>query len=166
MLEQELIRRIGSGESTRIWCINWLPRVELLKPVCSTSSNPPHLVSELIDLTMSNWDHEKLLGCFTPMDRELIANIPLSTMRMDDFWAWHYERYGVFFGDVRYRMLVHNSATKSAWLEEEMGSLTYNLWRRSGPKSGRLKCPKKSVCFYGGLLGSLFQLKMYVSAET
>jgi hypothetical protein len=68
VLQQGLIRRIGTGESTVIWGTNWLPRDGMLRPLPSQRPNPPQLVSEIIDSTMACWDQQKLLEFFHPMD--------------------------------------------------------------------------------------------------
>lgn len=109
VLEQGLIRRIGTGEDTHIWRMNWLPRDGLLRPVACGQANPPHMVSELIDTTTASWDRQKLQSFFAPMDREIISNIPISTRRQSDFWAWHYERKGCFSARSAYRMLVNGT---------------------------------------------------------
>ena len=41
VLKQGLICRIGIGESTEIWNMNWLPREGSLRPVRSTSATAP-----------------------------------------------------------------------------------------------------------------------------
>lgn len=96
VLKQGLVRRIGTGEDTHICRMNWLPRDGLLRPLPSTRTNPPLKVSELIDPTMASWDQQKLQMFLTPMDVEVICNIPLSMRRQQDFWAWHYERGGSY----------------------------------------------------------------------
>jgi hypothetical protein len=59
-------------------------------------AEPPRRVSEFIEACTSSWKGEKLRACFLPMDVELILAIPLSGRRHDDFWAWHYDRKGIF----------------------------------------------------------------------
>ena len=81
VLSQGIIRRIGTGESTEIWNINWLPRDGLLRPMASSKPNPPSLVCELINQTAACWDQQKLEEFFNPMDVEAISGIPLSTRR-------------------------------------------------------------------------------------
>jgi hypothetical protein len=51
------------------------------------------------------------------MDVESISNIPLSTQRQRDFWAWHYEKRGVFSVWSAYRMLVWNRDNYCAYYE-------------------------------------------------
>lgn len=81
--------------------MNWLPRDRLLKPVCSIKDNLPVWVSELIDQSTRT-----LQEFFTPMDWEIIESIPLCTMLLGDFWAWHYEKSGVFMVRSAYPMMV------------------------------------------------------------
>jgi hypothetical protein len=119
VLSQGLIRCIGTGEKTNIWSMNWLPRGSLLRPLACTQANPPQWVNELIDPSTATWDQSKLQTFFTPMDREIICNIPLSMRRQEDFWAWHYEKKGVFSVRSTYRMLVNTKAHMTAWLENK-----------------------------------------------
>ena len=56
VLAQGIIRRIGMGESTKIWSTNWLPRDGLLRPLSPAVADPPQLVSELIDPMTASWD--------------------------------------------------------------------------------------------------------------
>jgi len=96
VLKQGLIRRIGTGEDTLVWHMNWLPRDGLMRSVSCLSSTPLVTVSELIDPVAMAWDQEILKQQFLSMDWEVILNIPLTTRRQLDFWAWHYEKLGVF----------------------------------------------------------------------
>jgi hypothetical protein len=98
-----MIKRIGTGEETPIWNTNWIPRDGLLRPVtCVMDGNtqvPPRRVCDLIDQTTNSWNWELLHDAFLPMDYEIIENIQLSTRRQEDFWAWHYDRKGIFLYD-------------------------------------------------------------------
>jgi hypothetical protein len=60
VLERGLIRRIGTGETTNIWDMNWIPREGHLRPVRRVLPGAPMLVSELIDATSATWDRQKL----------------------------------------------------------------------------------------------------------
>jgi hypothetical protein len=57
----------------------------------------------------------------SPLDWEIIENIPLSTMPQDDFWAWHYEKSGIFSVRSAYRMLILKRELTSAWVKERPG---------------------------------------------
>jgi hypothetical protein len=54
VLKGGLIRRIGTGETTNIWSMDWLPATGLRRPVPSNRANRPQLVSELIDSTSAS----------------------------------------------------------------------------------------------------------------
>jgi hypothetical protein len=60
VLDQGLIRCIGTGEATDIWIMNWLPRDGLLRPMMSVRANLSQKVSELIDSTTMSRDMQKL----------------------------------------------------------------------------------------------------------
>jgi len=79
------------------------------------------MVSDLIDNTTGCWDMQRLKQSFLPMDWEAIASIPLSTRRQVDFWAWHYEKTGVFTVRSAYRMLVSNREKRTDWIEHNPG---------------------------------------------
>jgi hypothetical protein len=101
-----------------VWNTNWLSRDGLLHPVACLRYQPPQLVNELIDNYNVAWDSQKLQTLFLPMDHELIMSIPLSTRGQDDFWAWHYDRSGVFSVRTAYRMLVETREKRTTWLDE------------------------------------------------
>lgn len=116
VLERGLIKRIGTGEGTNIWNTNWLPRNGLLRPVECVLRDPPQNVCELIDQVSVAWDTKKVKAAFLPMDVEAILNIPICTRRQDDFWAWHYDKNGLFSVRSAYRMLVNTKERRTAWL--------------------------------------------------
>jgi hypothetical protein len=67
VLEQGLTRRIGTGEDTNVWHMNWLPRDGLMCHVSCISNTPPTHVSELIDPLLFVWDLQVLKTHFMPM---------------------------------------------------------------------------------------------------
>lgn len=91
-----------------------------MRPVCCTKVNPPQRVSELIDPGRS-WDRQLVGDFFIPMDSDIIFSIPLCTSEQEDFWAWHYEKSGIFSVRSAYRMLVHNREKRTAWLDHTAG---------------------------------------------
>jgi hypothetical protein len=60
ILRQGITRRIGTGEETEIWNMNWLPRNGLFRPLSGACVSAPQKVSELIDSTTMTWDQQKL----------------------------------------------------------------------------------------------------------
>jgi hypothetical protein len=157
VLKQGLIRRIGNGEDTMIWNTNWIPRNGFLRPVTCvhTEEEPPQLVSELIDEQVGTWNLTTLQKFFLPMDVELISNIPLSTRRQEDFWAWHYDKRGVFSVRSAYRMLVDTRTRRTAWLEENAGMSNIKGEERSWTALWNIKIPSKLKVFLWRLADSL-----------
>jgi len=68
VLKQGLIRRIGTGEETDVWQMNWLPRDGMMRPVSCLSNTPPVKVHEPIDPVLKTWDLEAPRVHFLPMD--------------------------------------------------------------------------------------------------
>lgn len=117
VLQYGFMRRIGNGENTYIWEHNWLPRDVALRPIAAKAPSPPRRVSELINHTTMQWRDDVIQTYFYDMDAQLIKNIPLCYSRQDDFWAWHYERSGIFSVKSAYRMLVHTRTQRQDWLD-------------------------------------------------
>jgi hypothetical protein len=145
ILEQGIIRRIGTGEGTRIWQMNWLPRDGLLRPVCrSQGAQHLSLVSDLIDHTACSWRTDILEEAFAPMDREITQGIP---RQQDDFWAWHYEKSDIFSVRSAYRMLVHNCYKRLAWLEHKAGRSDTKAEEKEWSTIWKVKVPSKIRIF-------------------
>jgi hypothetical protein len=94
VLEQGIIKRVGTGESINIWKTNWLPRDDLFKPVCGKLANPPQYVSELINAN-GQWDLQLLWEIFIPMDMEVITafRYALENMRIVGHGAMREKRF-------------------------------------------------------------------------
>jgi hypothetical protein len=137
-----LIRRIRDGRSTKVWTQNWLPRDEWLRPVALREEEDiPWMVSELIDHQTKTWDLLKLQKFFYPMDIEVISNVPLCHRVAVDFWAWHWEKSGVFSVRSCYRVLAATKRVREDWLDERSsssrsaneGKLWERLWKIEVP---------------------------------
>ena len=107
-----LIRRIGDGLSTEAWSQNWLPRDERLRPVAPRQADAPTLVSDFIVHEEAACNKEKIDEYFYPMDSEIIRGIPLSFRVQSDFWAWHFEKTGVFSVRSCYRAIAAIKRTR------------------------------------------------------
>lgn len=105
-LSHGIIRRIGTGEDTRIWEHNWIPRLGMMRPITSLIPNPPQYVSDLIESSSASWREDLVRSVFLPVDAEKILKIPVSTKRVADFWAWGEDSRGLFSVSSVYRMLV------------------------------------------------------------
>jgi len=147
VLERGLIRRIRTGESTHIWQMNWIPRENSLRPFRRDLTDPPQMVSELIDHTMASWDVQKLHAVFCPSDVEAILNIPLCTRRQGDFWAWHHEKRGIFSVRSAYRMLAINKERPIAYLENIAGRSDLRSEENEWMSVWQVKVPSKIHVF-------------------
>ena len=110
-------------------------------------AEPPQLVSELMDTVNRQWNREKIASAFISMDTEAILSIPLSFRRQDDFWAWHYDRRGVFSVRSAYRMLVQTRETRTAWLDETAASSDHAREEKSWVSMWKLQVPPKIRAF-------------------
>jgi len=145
VLTQGIIRRIGRGETTNIWSMNWLPRddqprLQHLVPKCTTVGSrvdlPTYSIvgsTEATSLFLSN-------GCrgnqFHPIDHQVT-----------DFWTWHYERTGVFSVWLAYWMLVQKKENCTAWLEEKLGMSDLRANEKEWSAIWQLKVPSKIRMF-------------------
>ncbi|XP_073353989.1 uncharacterized protein [Aegilops tauschii subsp. strangulata] len=147
VLKLGLIKRIGNGNDTDVWLDNWIPRDETLRAYGSRVANPPRLASDYFDYTMATWDKQKIEQTFMPMDVPAILSIPLSTRNFDDYWAWHFERNGVFSIRSAYRMLVATRQRREAWLEGSAGTSNSRTEELSWKALWRTQVPAKVHMF-------------------
>lgn len=143
VLCQGLIRRIGDGTTTRIWTDNWIPRHATMRPLACLSANPPNLVSDLMDSTTATWNRRVLDQTFLAADTSAILSIPLCTRRMNDFWAWNFERNGNFTVRSAYRMLADTKRRREDWLEGNAGSSNYEAEAKSWTSLWSVQVPGK-----------------------
>ena len=112
-----------------------------MRSTACKKADPPVLVASYINNTSATWRVDRLGEFFLPMDIEVIQTIPICTRRIDDFFAWHYEKTGVFSVKSAYRMLVDTKRRREAWLHETTTSSTsereekdwVSLWKTHVP---------------------------------
>jgi ribonuclease HI len=146
-MQQGLVRRIGTGEQTRAWDENWLPRDEVRRPITCLQNDAPQMVADFIDVTTASWNVPMLQQFFLPMDIEVITSIPLSTRRMDDCWAWHFEKTGIFSVRSAYRMICNIKRTREAWIEGRATSSNHKEEERAWTSLWKVKVPSKIRVF-------------------
>ena len=105
------------------------------------------LVQELINPLTMGWNHEKLQQFLTPMDADAVRSIPLSTRRYNDFWAWHYEKMGLFTVRSAYRILVQKKENATSWLENRPGRSNVHAEEKEWSIIWQLKVPSKIKVF-------------------
>jgi hypothetical protein len=147
VLSRGLIRRIGNGETTRIWNQNWIPREEMMRPLACLAAEPPTMVSELIDVSSASWDVEKIQKFFVRVDANLILGLPICTRNIEDFWSWNFEKKGIFTVRSAYRMLVETKQRREAWLDGRASSSDTTAESKSWTTMWKVKVPSKIRVF-------------------
>ena len=78
---------------------------------------------------------------FLPVDVDTILKIPLCTRNMEDFWAWHPDRKGVFSVSSTYKFIIkskmgegRSGASNNSRQEEDWTT----LWRFSVPSKVKI----------------------------
>jgi hypothetical protein len=94
-----------------------------------------------------SWNRELLHAAFLPMDYNIVENITLSTWRQADFWAWHYDRKGMFTVKSAYKLLVQTRENRYAWLDGTASSSNIKEEERSWTDLWRIKVPSKLNVF-------------------
>lgn len=91
ILFKGLVRRIGDGNSTRIWQDRWLPGHFRGKPITEPVRQHVHVVSDLL-IPSGSWNTELIKQLFLDVDAQAILSLPVSGVR-EDSWAWELKRH-------------------------------------------------------------------------
>ena len=67
---------------------------------------------------MRTWDKQKLQENCLPVEVEVFCNTPISLSR-PHFWAWHYDRRGIFFGSLGLWDAEHKEPKNSAQFHQQ-----------------------------------------------
>lgn len=102
-----------------------------MRPVISRVADPPQMVSELIDSTNARWNSDLVNDIFLPYDSLAIFQIPICTQNIFYFWAWNYEKSGVFSVRSSYHMITMTKKRREDWLESREGSLDNSTTKKS-----------------------------------
>ena len=100
------------------------------------------------------------------MDWEAIASIPLSTRRQVDFWAWHYEKTGVFTVRSSYQMLVSNREKRTDWIEHNPGRSDCSAERKECIDICKFKFHPRCANSCGASLGNRSQQETFDINDT
>ncbi|PNT65173.1 hypothetical protein BRADI_4g38123v3 [Brachypodium distachyon] len=69
------------------------------------------------EILIKTWNVESLRSHLLPMDDEAVRQVPISFVHQPDFWAWHYEKSGIFSVRSAYKMMIEIKHRRTAWLE-------------------------------------------------
>jgi hypothetical protein len=88
--------------------------------------HPPNIfTSQYMRQTFANALHLANFAFYILM--EITRSIPLCTRRLDDCWAWHYEKNGILTVCSAYRLFVQIKRTRVEWLERRTSSFKQGL---------------------------------------
>jgi hypothetical protein len=90
---------------------------------------------------------DRLERFFYPMDIEIIRNIPLCTGIQEDFWAWHFEKFGVFSIRSVYQTLTTVKKAKEDYFDGNSGSSNLSREGKLWEKLWKCKVPPKFQIF-------------------
>lgn len=131
-------RKIGNGESTKVWDDSWLPDKE---NGFLTTPMPEQLQGITVDGFMNSeeqrWDMEVVKDICNSRDVELIKRIPIPLMDKRDSWYWLLEEEGDFTVKGCYRWLQgENDASyrlfwNKLWSLQMPHKVTNFIWRVS-----------------------------------
>jgi hypothetical protein len=88
LLKHGIIWRIVNGSSIKIFCDNWIPRLDAMKLERRRNNTHRRWVSEFIDPTTRSWREALVHECCLPRDADAILAIKLPTRPCEDFVAW------------------------------------------------------------------------------
>jgi hypothetical protein len=75
------------------------------------------MVSQLIDETSAIWNEAVKNEYFLPVDAWVILNIPLCTRRQLDYWAWNFDRKGIFSVHSAYHMMINTVVSRENYFD-------------------------------------------------
>lgn len=101
---------LGSVTRVRIWRDQWVSRVWNLRPIGKRWPCCLKWVHQLIDQSRMEWNENTLNRFFWPVDVQERMNIKLPSTPREDFFAWHYERNGLFSVRIAHRLASRTRA--------------------------------------------------------
>lgn len=93
-----------------------------MRPIACPVTDPPIMVSEIIDSTTDTWNKQKIETTFVKVNADLIMGLPRCTRFIKDFWSCNFETTGMFPVRYAYRMLIGTKQRRDAWLDGRSSS--------------------------------------------
>jgi hypothetical protein len=106
-LKKGIIRRIGDGESVRVWRDPWLPRDASRRPLSEKGVCRYTRVADFL-LPDRTWNVERVHQFVIPADVDVILGIRPSRRQENDFVVWHPTKDGVFSVRSAYHLAVED----------------------------------------------------------
>ena len=90
---------------------------------------------------------KRVRNSLSPLDWELIGDIPLSTFPQEEYWAWHYEKSRIFSVRSAYRLLVTSRESWAAWTEGRPSRSNVGAQEKEWTDLWRTEVPSKVTVF-------------------
>ena len=138
MVENNLIWRLGDGQSILFWRHKWIPQLGCLSDHAIISLSNNDLKKPVVDFTSSDggWDWNRLLSYLPAHVCEYIAGIvPPSAMGVSNCVAWNCSHDGKFSIRSSYDhiagsyLLTHDPLFKPIWKCKGMERVKVFLWQ-------------------------------------
>ena len=115
-----------------------------------------------------------ILSVFLPVDVDTILKIPVCTRNMEDFWAWHPDRKGVFSVSSAYKFIIKTKMQREDWLEGRSGASNNSrqeedwttLWRFSVPSKVKIFLWRLAHDYVLFVVGSEWCASLYLVHKT
>jgi hypothetical protein len=150
VLRMGCIKRIGGGQSTKIWKDQWIPGGICMKPVRRMEGATTEQVCDMLSPDGRSWDENALNQNLTPLDAAAVRQIPLGRS-LQDIWAWSGERHGLYTVRSGYRLLASAAAQHRSYVQSRVAHsnhLNDPLWQ----KFWKCKVPPKVRVFWWRIL--------------
>jgi hypothetical protein len=130
LLKQGAIRRIGNGESTRIWRGNWIPRTPNMKPSGPTKVCRLRRVSQLLRHGSNEWDEGLPRRYLFPWDVDEVLKIKVPWNKGSDCVAWQYEKSRIFSVRSAYRLALNIAQDLDAIGSSSSANGERGVWKK------------------------------------
>lgn len=105
-MKEGLIRRVGDGLTTEVWHDKWISGTVTMQPQGRLNDTSIHVVADLVDENSGQWNVDLIRDTFIPPDADAILHMPRPWVQSEDFWAWEWERSGIFSVRSAYRGMI------------------------------------------------------------
>lgn len=117
-------RKIGNGENTSVWNVQWLPDFENGFMSTEMPTQLQHAtVASFMDIGSNRWDFEVIRDICNDRDFDLIKHIPLPYEKKEDSWFWIRDEKGLFTVRSCYRWLTGEIVSNYKWFWNRLWSL-------------------------------------------
>lgn len=98
--------RVGNGKQINMAGDRWIGVDNPRRSEHNINEEWKEIVSELIDVSTSQWNRERVHQIFSQSDSERILRIPLGNAHVEDRQIWRFTKHGGFTVNSAYHRAV------------------------------------------------------------